>query len=563
MKTVGQIVDIENTSAMLHTSLRYAAPKYLVATLLLLSAQFASGQTSPQLAIDPTGPRLETNIGPLWVDQYSYTVINANSSIFPACSPTLSVRSCMQNFLSYYARQDVTGIRFQFAVGGGAGSTPFDSKGNVSAAWLENLQAFFSDVKAAGIENVTPTSTLNQSWTGSAQGISLTTMTVPYQSGTGCPVGTETVSFFPWLPYGLNPNDPSFSPADKEDNQAYYCSPKNPIFWGWTPFFNLVEGVAAAAKAAGVNIEEWDIENEIDLWNFTIEAREIYDPITNTPVLYNVGQILARHGFASGTATYSVVTPSPSVAGAACDSMYGDSGYAIWGSELLAAETGGYIGSLGDFPNAVSGANGNLLCGGTTSGMITIPKQPPEWKPAIFDFHVYVCVAGDNGCDLTQDITSTSEAAYNGISRFVSKRITGYKGPVPYLFQRPIPVGNTSRAEITAMIGETDSGAPDVACDGHTPAMATENAKGFQMSDLFTQVNARTVIRPWAYLVTPGGQVCQPVLIGLPDGIYANLITGWYFRNGFVSPDAPPSGPAEIKRALGPNSRPAISPSSP
>lgn len=250
-------------------------------------------------------------------------------------------------------------------------------------------------------------------------------------------------------------------------------------------------------------------------------------------MLYNVGTILARHGFASGAATFSVTTPSPSVAAAACDSVYGDSAYATWGSQLLAAETGGYIGGAGDFPNSMSAANGNLTCGGTTSGMITIPKQPPQWRPAIFDFHVYVCVFGENGCDLTQDITSTSEAAYNGISRFVGKRLTGYDGPVP-LFRRPTPVVPISRAEITAMIGETDSGAPDVACDGHTPAMAAENANGFRMSTLFTQPNARTpdihtVVRPWAYLVTPGGQVCQPVVIGLPDGIYADLISRWRF----------------------------------
>jgi len=517
MNIAGQIVNVEG-----HSSLRHAASKYLTATLLLLGPHLAPSQIHPQLTAGPTGPQLETNIGPLWVDQYSYTVMNTNGSAFPACSATLSVRSCMQNFLSFYAKQAVTGIRFQFAVGGGAGSTAFDSKGNVSAVWLENLQTFFSDAKAAGIENVTPTSTLNQPWTGSAQGINLTTMTVPYLTGSGCPVGAETVAFFPWLPYGLNPNDPDYSPADKEDNQAYYCSPKNPIFWGWTPFFNLVDGVAAAAQTAGVNIEEWDIENELDLWNFTNEAREIYDPITDTPVLYNVGTILAKHGFASGVATYSVETPSPSVAAAACDSVYGDSAYATWGSELLAAETGGYIGGAGDFPNSASVANGNLTCGGSTSGMITIPKQPPQWRPAIFDFHVYVCVTGENGCDLTQDMTSTAEAAYNGVWSFVKNRIPSHKG-YPPLFLR-----NGISDDITAMIGETDSGAPNLACDGHTLAMAAENANGFRMSELFMKPDARTVVRPWAYLVTPGGQVCQPVIIGLPGGIYADLITSWH-----------------------------------
>ncbi len=533
-----------------YSSWRHAAPRYLVAALLLLSPHFAPGQTRPQFAVEPVGPSLETNIGPLWVDQYSYAVMNTNSSVFPACSETLSVRTCMQNFLSYYAEQGVSGIRFQFAVGGGAASTPFDSKGNVSTVWLENLQTFFFDVKSAGIENVTPTSTLNQPWTGSAQGISLTTMNVPYQTGSGCTeVGTETLSFFPWLPYGLNPNDPSYSPADKEDNQAYYCSPVNPIFWGWSPFFNLVDGIAAAARAAGVNIEEWDIENELDLWNFTVEAREIYDPVTNTPVPYNVGKILAKHGFKSGAATFSVQAPSPSIAGATCDSMYGVSAYATWGSELLAAETGGYIGSVGGFPNSISAANGNLTCGGTTAGMITIPKQPPDWKPAIFDFHVYVCVTGENGCDLTQDLTSTAQAAYDGISGFVEHRILADNRD-----QSDPLVRNRFAANITAIIGETDSGAPNLACDGHTQAMAAENANGFRMSELFTNSDAHAVIRPWAYLVTPGGQVCQPVNIGLPGGIYDDLLTGW--RQGFVPPSTLHTpATAETKPALSPGAR--------
>ena len=458
-----------------------------------------------QTAFAEARPRLEVNIGPLWVDQYTYDEINTHRSVFPACPPTLSVRGCMQKFLSYYAKQGVTGIRFQFALGGGAGSTPFDAKGQVIPGWLVNLKSFFSDVRSAGIKNVTPTSTLNQVWSGSGSGIDLKTMTVPYQKGPRCTMtGAEELAFFPWLPYGLNPNDPAFpySPADKEDNEAYYCSPKNPIFWGWTPFFNLVDGVAKAAEDESVTIEEWDVDNELDLWNFTNEAREVYDPITNTPVLSHVGAALSRHGFKSGAATFSVTAPSPSIAGAACDSVYGVSAYATWGSQLLAAETGGYIGGVGGFPNPTSAANGNLTCAGTTAGMIRIPRQPADWKPGIFDFHVYVCIQGANGCDLKKNLKSTAQAAYDGVWDFFVKN------------------GFTNRI---AMIGETDSDAPNIACDGHTQAMATENARAYRMSDLFTDAAAHSVIRPWAYLVTPGGEVCQPVVIGLPNGIYADF----------------------------------------
>lgn len=447
-------------------------------------------------------PQLEVNIGPLWIDQYSYEVLNTNQSIYPACSADLSVRQCMQNFLSFYASQGVRGIRFQFGLGGGAGSTPFDANGNISAVWLENLNAFFVDMNAAGIENLTPTSTLAQSWSGSASGISLATMTVPYRQGPNCTAGSETLAFYPWLPYGLDPAN-NYYPADQEQNGAYYCSPENPIFWGWAPFISLVGDVALQAQNVGINIEEWDIENEVDFWNFTNMAREMYDPITNTPVLSLVGGALQEHGFNSGAATFSVQTPSVSTAGVACDSMFGDSGYAIFGSLLLSAETGGYIGAMGDFPNSISESNGGLLCGGTSAGMITIPSQPTSWKPAVFDFHVYPCILGANGCDLTANVESTAVLIYNADWQFV--------------------LNHRNADSNVAMIGETTSDAPNTACDGHTQAQAAQNASAFKSSEMFTAGAASTVIRPWAYLVSPGGEVCQPVVIGWPNGIYADF----------------------------------------
>jgi hypothetical protein len=445
-------------------------------------------------------PQLEVNIGPLYVDQYSYDVLNTSQSTYPTCSAALSVRQCTQNFLSSYASQGVRGIRFQFGLGGGAGSTPFDGSGNISAVWLQNLNAFFADMKAAGIVNVTPTSTLAQAWSGSPSGISLTTMNVPYRPGPNCTAGSETLAFYPWLPYGLDPAD-NYWPADKEQNDAYYCSPENPIFWGWAPFISLVGDVALQAQNVGINIEEWDIENEVDFWNFTNMAREMYDPITDTPVPALVGGALAQYGFNSGAATFSVSAASASTAGAACNSMFGDSGYAIFGSLLLSAETGGYIGAMGDFPNSISESNGGLLCGGSSTGMITIPSQPTSWAPAVFDFHAYPCILGANGCDLTANTQSPAVLTYNAVWQFV--------------------LDHRNAGSNIAMIGETDSDAPDTACDGHTQAQAAQNASAFESSVMFTAGAANTVIRPWAYLV--GGQVCQPVVLGWPTGIYADF----------------------------------------
>jgi len=183
--------------------------------------------------------------------------------------------------------------------------------------------------------------------------------------------------------------------------------------------------------------------------------------------------------------------------------MLEDSGYSIFGSLLLSAETGGYIAAMGDFPNSISEANGGLSCGGSNSGMITIRSQPTSWSPAVFDFHVYTCILGTNGCDLNADVTSTAEATYNADWQFVLK--------------------HRNADSNIAMIGETESDAPNTACDGNTQAQAAENASAFKSSEMFTAGAAHSAIRPWAYLVSPGGEVCQPVVIGLPNGIYANF----------------------------------------
>lgn len=133
--------------------------------------------------------------------------------------------------------------------------------------------------------------------------------------------------------------------------------------------------------------------------------------------------------------------------------------------------------------------------------MITIPGQPTNWKPAVFDFHVYPCILGANGCDLTANVESTAVLTYNAVWQFV--------------------LNHRNADSNIAMIGETNSDAPNTACDGNTQAQAAQNASAFEGSDLFTEGAAHTVIRPWAYLVR--GQVCQPVIIGWPTGIYADF----------------------------------------
>lgn len=472
------------------------------------AAHAASGP--PAAAASPaSGPihpsRLEVNLGPLPIDIYDNTTVN-NGAI-PGCAAKQIVRQCIRTILSNYAKQKITGVRFNFSLGGGyVNSTAFDSKGNVRAAWITSLYQFFLDLKSLGITKVTPTSALGPDWSGT-----LRTLTVADQARAGCAKRSRQLLFYPWLPYGLDPA--SHLPDGAFDNTAYGCSPRNPIFWGWRPYFNMVAAVASAAHAAGITIEEFDIENEIDLWTYTVQARLVYDNTTNppTPILQTVDRILAYFGAAPGSATYSVAAGFPGSAGNACLSIYGDSAYLATASQLVAAINGGRFGSPpyftldGLLPCDSSRAHCGSLSPGTpgynphwedcaTAGMIAIPPQP---QPRILDVHVYPCVSSGGPCKTTVDVTGIARQAYDALWTFL--RRNGLTGAL-------------------AMIGETASDAPTTLCDGLTPTMARQNVNGYVSSTLHAADAANTVLRPWSQMIVA---YCPPVVIGTPSGLYA------------------------------------------
>ena len=209
--------------------------------------------------------QLQVNLGILPVDVYNNTLNNGNPPVIPnsICPATSTVRSCFNSYLANYASQGVTGVRFFFALGDGywsatyppttnsyhsSYSTPFSSTGVVSATWVSNLANFLADLKAHGIKNIAPASVMSDYWAGWNEGNNGTFATwdtsASYRtpSGVTCPAqmkGTESLWFFPWLPFGLAPGSrygsgyPTVAPdqytAANPSNLAYDCSPANPI----------------------------------------------------------------------------------------------------------------------------------------------------------------------------------------------------------------------------------------------------------------------------------------------------------------------------------------------
>ena len=125
--------------------------------------------------------------------------------------------------------------------------------------------------------------------------------------------------------------------------------------------------------------------------------------------------------------------------------MYGDSAILLDQSDLIGAIAGGW--SLFGLPSGFY-VSTNLVCGGTTAGMISLPLHYSQ--PSIIDVHAY---------PLTQAIATLM---YSDAWSLLSYR------------------GLTSNV---LMVGETQS---NQNCDGYTAAMAPTNVAGYAASTLYT-----------------------------------------------------------------------------
>ena len=70
-----------------------------------------------------------------------------------------------------------------------------------------------------------------------------------------------TLRFFKYLPYGLDPSN-NYYPDCQWGNDGYINAAVNnmaPRFWGWAPFFNLVDLILNTASSITnlLDIEEW------------------------------------------------------------------------------------------------------------------------------------------------------------------------------------------------------------------------------------------------------------------------------------------------------------------
>jgi hypothetical protein len=468
----------------------------------------ASFTTRPALPMSPA--TLEINLG--WTPLDRYTETNNNYAHYCALDET--VQNCIKRYLQSYYDQGARAVRFSFAMAGGACSTVFNSGGSLNQAWVNNLRTFLTDVKSKGYDFIIPNPSMGLSgagW-GTTNCSGDNSLLVSPETAGGCatnPDPEKKLLFVPWLPYGLD--RATHWPDCKERNDGYRAAVRNNAaanahaasrFWGWQPYFNLVQELINSAKTAGLTISEFEIMGEVDLLDFPVQGRLIYDwdYTTNAPTGQVVADVLGEvqakfnnptSGFGPGAGsrvTYSVTADYPNLPASNsqastadvlnCGSFYGDSAMIVHQSELTSALGGGLIG----MPAYIDNSYG-LACGGQPTAPNDPNYAPMEpfvraypfsQFPSIVDIHAYPCIenpyyqtqpdvqacflpglanVGPNGTtvNLAADYGSaTARNFFNEVWNFLNSfSVGGWRNPLP---------GDSSKASLSnasVVLGET------------------------------------------------------------------------------------------------------------
>jgi len=449
----------------------------------------------PSLGAEAGSLALQSNIGPIPFDRYATGNNSSDGAVVANCPSTSTVRQCVQAELASYRAQGVSAVRFMFALGGGGHSTPLSRRGALGSSWVSNVRLFMQDVAAAGLTGVIPPP-IYGGWGGDA-----------YQVDTVTDFCTHTsvrYTFYLTTPYAV------LSPANAVPpsaglNAAYTCSPKNPHFVGWAAIYTVFDAVVSAAQAASLAIPEFDINNEINVAWFTVEARMIYD-VTDTnsnadvyglkeaDVLGNVRAILGKYGYAQGVATYSTVATPVSKAGFDCNNAWGDSARLSSLSALFGAFQG-TASAFGSSPNLwkFKIGNNNLACDAGNFTRDSMPSLPRSYVlPAVIDVHDYSTVLSV----MNGQPTSTSSLIATDTDE-ITDQIELDNALAGFLAAH----GGMSA---TAMIGETFSNDP--VYGEQVAHLIPDKITGLLESNL---MSCAVAVRPWGDMISSAFQFPQ------------------------------------------------------
>jgi hypothetical protein len=507
-----------------------------VALALMTVGAAAQCSITNQTACSIGSAGLEVNLGPVPIDLYNLppTTVpqGGGGPIYPNCTES-TIQNCILDMLSTtatgnYQSQGVTGVRFQFGLGGDRyASTAFivnsdGTYGGVNPAWLANLTTFFSDLKGYGIQNITITP-------------ALTAPNVNPGFKNTSPTGAcgQPVLYLKWVPFGLSSATTTYGFPECHGSPLAYGTANAPnsvipkSFWGWKPFFTLMNLVLQSASQKGLKVSEIDLENELDLFDFTVSARLIYDNQNDlngnvggtTDVLTTIRKLMSKWGFDPTQVTYSVQVLDPTTdITTDCLSPYGGSGTLFYLQELNYAFNYGSNSGNGTFgnPNGLSNNSSGLPCPPpnnpvSLTGLSSLPvayvytsntQVVQQNVSAVTDVHFFNCILGQ---DAHNDPICLTSPAVNLPSVVYTSALPNYLSAVN-AHQLPAPA-----VLLSLMLGEVNSSQRDILSGpGYpqqyitycvTPQMtAFQNVAGFMSSPFFANPPAylsKTTFRPW------------------------------------------------------------------
>ncbi len=351
------------------------------------------------------GPsQLHVNLSFMPFSWYDYSHAAASYNFSASCPTGASVRSCFQTILANMRSQHVSGVRIfvtfcdgtsQALVNCGQPWQYVSWNPNVDPArtWLNNVNAFFTDVQQSQIPNVAVTFV----HTGPVS-YSLLRGSTDSPNHTSCTDTPDTVYFTTTQPFGLkqviNPDGSTrFDPIGYDEerfstNHGYNCAPINPYFIGWNNQFSVVDALLGAAQGK-VTISELEFEQELDIVNYTAHLRFIYDNAhpesagvqsgLKVDILSRLRQLMSAHGFDPGRVTWSGQQSDATTATDNCTDIYTDYSRQFSLDAIASAIGGGYVGL-----NSDATPMNALWCGGSNAAsMYPVPMY--NTQPAIVD----------------------------------------------------------------------------------------------------------------------------------------------------------------------------------
>jgi hypothetical protein len=429
----------------------------------------------------------------------------ASSNFSLSCPLGATVRSCFQTVLVNMRAQGVSGVRIFVPIcdafptcGLLSGQTWTNYSWNPGASpaqstWITNVGSFFSDVHAAGINNVTITI---------VHGSTPVTDSLP-SGATSQPAGhaqcanlPATVYFTPTQPFGLDSS--TLYPIGVFQNNAYNCAPSNPYFIGWNNQFDAIGAILAAAKNK-VNVFELEFEQELNLVASTAELRYIYDnahqmsggvtdPNGYVDILSRLRTLMTNNSFLPSRVTWSAETSETTDPSNNCPNIYGDFSRMFNLDEIQSAIAGWYVGLNGD-----ATLSDGLWCGGVSyvNDMI-LSQATGDALPGIVDLHAYPQTVGGT---LDTQIQQAANWDFFDLNHF--QQLFGMQSAL-------------------VMIGETHSPSQYPGYSGTLPcaiypnSAASSTVAGFNANAaLFSGTSV--VFRPWMELEDPAGE-CFPYI---------------------------------------------------